>query len=139
MFTCQHLVRFDDVDGAGIVYYPRFFHFCHKSFEDLFNQKAPLTYPDLINTRKIGFPTVHIEADYKKPFFYGDTITVKFAVELIKNSSLLTRYKFSNGHDLYFSALITIVCMDLTNKKSMPLPHDLKTFFEQFLIAASAS
>ena len=31
-------VRFADVDHAGIVYYPRFFHYFHMAFEELFRR-----------------------------------------------------------------------------------------------------
>ena len=37
-FTSVQKIRFDDVDGAGIVYYPQYFHLCHKAFEDLFSR-----------------------------------------------------------------------------------------------------
>lgn len=133
MFKCRHLVRFDDVDGAGIVYYPRYFHFCHKTFEDLFNQKSPINYPELIKEQLIGFPTVHVEADYQKPFFYGDEIEVSFSITAIKNSSLVTKYEFFNKEELSFSALITVVCMDLRTKKAQPLSSDIRAFFEEFL------
>ena len=32
-FTSIQKIRFDDVDGAGIVYYPQYFHLCHAAFE----------------------------------------------------------------------------------------------------------
>ncbi len=133
MFISRHKVRFDDVDGAGIVYYPRYFHFCHKSFEDLFNQHGSITYPELINKHQIGFPTVHIEADYKKPFFYGDEIEVRFFVKEIKTTSLITNYEFYNREELSFRALITIVCMDLVSKRANPLSDDMRRFFENFV------
>ena len=133
MFTCQHLVRFDDVDGAGIVYYPRYFHFCHKTFEDLFNQHGPITYPVLINEQKIGFPTVHIESDYKKPFFYGDTIDAHFCVKSIGNSSIITEYNFFNRGQKSFTAKITVVCMDLMAKKSVQISDPLRVFFAHYI------
>jgi 4-hydroxybenzoyl-CoA thioesterase len=129
MFSSHHLVRFDDVDGAGIVYYPRYLHFCHKTFEDLFNQRSAIKYPQLIKEHQLGFPTVHVEADYFKPFYYGDEIKVIFRVKAIKNSSLITHYEFFNKAELSFSALITVVCMDLQTKKSRLLSTDMREFF----------
>ncbi len=38
-FTSVQKFRFDDVDGAGIVYYPQFFHLCHAAFEDFFSAR----------------------------------------------------------------------------------------------------
>jgi len=60
MFIANYPVRFSDIDAAGIVYYPRFFYFCHQAFEDFFNTKFSFTYASLINEKKIGFPVVNI-------------------------------------------------------------------------------
>ncbi|HEY7698614.1 MAG TPA: acyl-CoA thioesterase, partial [Vicinamibacteria bacterium] len=64
-FTSIQKIRFDDVDGAGIVYYPQFFHLCHAAFEDFFDTAAPVSYPALVKDRRLGFPTVKIESEFK--------------------------------------------------------------------------
>lgn len=46
-FSSVQKIRFDDVDGAGIVYHPQFFHLCHAAFEDFFDTAAPVSYPQL--------------------------------------------------------------------------------------------
>jgi 4-hydroxybenzoyl-CoA thioesterase len=66
-FTSLLKIRFDDVDGAGIVYYPQFFHLCHKAFEDFFDDAASVSYPHLINELRRGFPTVAIESKFTAP------------------------------------------------------------------------
>ena len=43
-------VRFADIDHAGIVYYPRFFHFFHVAFEELWRARiGPRAYSELID------------------------------------------------------------------------------------------
>ena len=76
-FTYAYDVGFADVDAAGIVYYPRFFHCCHLALEALFRQTGPTSYFDLIYKRKLGLPIVHIEADYKRPLLYGDKVIIQ--------------------------------------------------------------
>ena len=66
-FTSLLKIRFDDVDGAGIVYYPHFFHLCHNAFEDFFDDAASVSYPQLINEKRRGFPTVAIHSDFSAP------------------------------------------------------------------------
>ena len=75
-YTSVQKIRFDDVDGAGIVYYPRFFHLCHAAMEDFFDDAAPFSYPDMINKRRLGFPSVRIDADFSAPLMYGDVVIV---------------------------------------------------------------
>ena len=46
-FTSIQKIRFDDVDGAGIVYYPTLFHYCHVAFEQAWGdaQRRPVRWP----------------------------------------------------------------------------------------------
>lgn len=124
----KYSISFDDVDAAGIVYYPRYFHLCHLAFEDFFNQKGPYNYPTLIKERLMGFPTVHIEADYKAPLKYGDVIVVELANASIKNSSMVSTYRFISDADpvIKFIAHITTVYTDLVNKRAKAIPEDLR-------------
>ncbi len=80
-FTSLQKIRFDDVDGAGIVYYPQFFHLCHKAFEDFFDDAASVSYPRLINDLRRGFPTVAINSEFSAPLRYGDIALVKLAID----------------------------------------------------------
>lgn len=128
MFLFRYVICFDDVDAAGIVYYPRYFHFCHLALESFFNEKAPLRYVDLIYNRRIGLPIVHVEADYKHPIIYGDEIDIEVMNKSIKTSSLITSYRFLKKDQVVFMADVTTVCIDLANNQSMPLPSDLREF-----------
>lgn len=73
-------VRFGDIDQAGIVYYPRFLHYCHVAMEELFSQRVGIGYPELLRDHRVGFPTVRLSADFRRPLRYGDRVEV--AVEL---------------------------------------------------------
>ena len=61
-----HRVRvgFGDCDPAGIVYFPRFFHFFHEAMETWFDEVLGLPYAEMIGGRGLGFPAVHTEADF---------------------------------------------------------------------------
>src|SRR5689334_9703966 len=134
-YTSVQKIRFDDVDGAGIVYYPRFLHLCHAAFEDFFDAAAPFSYPDLISKRRRGFPTVHIDADFKAPLLYGDTAIVSLAVKETGRSSVKTQYEIKRKRDgaLAFSALITTVLIDLGTQKALPLTDELRAVFDAHL------
>jgi 4-hydroxybenzoyl-CoA thioesterase len=136
VFISRQKIRFDDVDGAGIVYYPRFFHLCHKAFEDAFNFEGVISYPQLIKEHKIGFPTVKVTGDFFKPIYYGDEIEVIFSVDSIGKSSVKTKFMIKNPVDSItnFTANITLVCMSLESRKSLEVPKAIRSFFERFLI-----
>lgn len=133
-FSSHLKVRFPDVDGAGIVYYPRFFDFCHQAFEDLFDQKGPYSYSELISKQRLGFPTVSIQSAYHKPLFYGDWARVLGTLEHIGTSSLRTAYTIhcSNKEGLLcFEATITTVWTDLHLYKSVPISPPVRQFLQQ--------
>jgi 4-hydroxybenzoyl-CoA thioesterase len=134
-FTSLLKIRFDDVDGAGIVYYPQFFHLCHKAFEDFFDDAASISYPQLINERRRGFPTVAIHSDFSAPLRYGDIAMVKLEIEKIGRSSATFGYEIRRKQDskLCFSARITKVYMDLESDSVLPIPDDIRSLWESIL------
>ncbi len=134
-FTSLLKIRFDDVDGAGIVYYPQFFHLCHKAFEDFFDDAASVSYPQLINDQRRGFPTVAIQSDFSAPLRYGDIALVKLSIGKIGRTSAIFHYEIRRKRDskLCFSAQITKVFMNLDNNKVLPVPDDMRSLLENIL------
>lgn len=139
-YTSIQKIRFDDVDGAGIVYYPRYLHLCHASFEDFFDASAPFGYPELIGKKRLGFPTVHLEADFKAPLAYGDTAIVALSVVKVGTSSMTLHYEIMRKRDavVCFVADITTVFMNLDTQKATPLTAEIKAVLGRYLVDPSA-
>lgn len=133
MFTSLQRIRFDDVDGAGIVYYPRFFHLCHAAFEDFFNAEGPCSYPDLIIRRRRGFPTVHIDSDFTRPLRYGDTARVEVGTSRLGSKSASFRYiiRREGETEAAFSAHVVTAYLDLDAQRALPLDADIRSFLEK--------
>lgn len=140
-FTSVQKIRFDDVDGAGIVYYPQFFHLCHAAFEDFFDTAAPLSYPALVRERRLGFPTVAIESEFQAPLSYGDVAVIELTVRRIGRSSVGFAYDIRRKRDgtLCFHAEIATVLVDLDSLRPVPIDDDLRAIFERFLSSPSES
>ncbi|MEM1204826.1 MAG: thioesterase family protein [Acidobacteriota bacterium] len=133
--TSIQKIRFDDVDGAGIVYYPKFFDLCHAAFEDFFDSAAPISYPELIRDRRQGFPTVAIDSEFTAPLEYGDTVIVALTVSDLGRTSVSFKYTVRRKRDgaCCFRAHITTVFIDLDSKKPLPVPPELRSIFGAFL------
>src|SRR5580692_10581080 len=87
-------VRFSDVDHAGIVYYPRFFHFFHLAFEELWRARlGARAYVELLDHTRIGFPCVHAECDFRSPLRFGDDAEIELELEKLGGKSLAFRYR----------------------------------------------
>lgn len=94
MFSYATPVRFADVDHAGIVYYPRFFHYFHLAFEELWRARiGPQAYSDIIDRDRIGFPAVHAECDFKAPLKFGDTAEIEVTIPRLGEKSITFRYR----------------------------------------------
>lgn len=129
MFRTQILVRFGDLDAAGIAYYPRLVNFLHVSFEDFFRGHVGKPYSDVFRDG-LGFPTVKIEMDFLSPVHYGDHVDVLVAVEHLGRSSVRIRYEGSVAGRPVFKARNTAVVVDMKDFRPTPLPDWLRERFE---------
>jgi 4-hydroxybenzoyl-CoA thioesterase len=130
----RHPVRFGDVDHAGIVYYPQFFIYFHEAFEDFFNSNG-FPYDQLLNRRRVGFPTVHIECDYRLPLRYGDALDVELSVPRVGAHSAVFRYvgfRKLDGKEACVAS-ITCACVNLDTFEALEVPEDLRSLFTRFL------
>ena len=132
-FRTQVPVRFGDVDHAGIVYYPKFFIYFHEAFEDFFDHNG-FAYHVQLNQRRIGFPTVHIDTDFKMPLRYGDALDIEVSVPRLGHRSATFRYVGFRHRDggRACQADITCACVNLDSFSATEIPHDLRELFTRF-------
>jgi 4-hydroxybenzoyl-CoA thioesterase len=94
MFVYRTPVRFADVDHAGIVYYPRFFHFFHLAFEEFFTSRlGPRGYVALLDVDRVGFPAVSAKCDYRAPLRFGDVMEIEVTVTRLGAKSVTFGYR----------------------------------------------
>src|SRR5260370_24383068 len=86
-------IRFDDVDYARMVYYPKLFSYCHWVFEDFFQKELGIPYAEMLMKRKVGFPTVRAEADFKSPLRFGDICRVVMQTTYLGRRSITSAYR----------------------------------------------
>jgi len=99
-FTFATPVRFSDIDHAGIMYYPRFFHLFHLAFEELWRARiGPRAYSELIDRDRVGFPAVRAECEFKAPLKFGDTAEIEVSVARLGAKSLTFRYRVHRALD----------------------------------------
>ncbi|HZN93985.1 MAG TPA: thioesterase family protein [Myxococcales bacterium] len=130
-FTHRFPVRFEDVDYARIVYYPRLFQYCHWSFEAFFPQEAGLTYAQLLEKRKIGFPTVHARADFLSPLRFGDECRAVLQTARLGAKSVTNAYQLFAGESKTASAELEIVtvAVNMDSFQAIDIPEDLRAAF----------
>lgn len=128
MFQTQILVRFGDLDAAGIAYYPNLVNFLHEAFEDFFVGHVGRPYPDVYRDG-FGFPTRKLEMEFVSPVHYGDHVDIRVVVEHVGRTSVRIRYEGSVAGRPVFLARNTQVVVDMKTFKPTPLPADLRASF----------
>ena len=103
----KRTVRFGDTDAAGVVHFLELFRWCHETWEESL-EKYGIVLQEIfpttqINSRQldVALPIVHCEANYFKPLYVGDTITIELNPEKLDESSFVLRFKLvKNSEDI---------------------------------------
>ena len=131
MIVHERAVRFEEVDAAGIVFFGRFMEYCHDAMERFFDG-VPGGYVGLITKRRIGFPAVHVDADWSAPLRYGDAMRIEVTVPKIGTTSCTFRYRFVRAADGVEVAVIhhVTVATSLDGMTKTALPDDCRALLE---------
>lgn len=124
-------VRFADVDHAGIVYYPRFFHYFHLAFEELWRaRRGAAAYAQLIAERHIGFPAVRAECSFISPLRFGDVAEIE--LRLVRRGTTSLTFGYRVARQVADAAAVpvadgSVVCavVDLARFAAMSPPGDV--------------
>jgi 1,4-dihydroxy-2-naphthoyl-CoA hydrolase len=95
-------VRFQDVDAAGTIYFPRVLEYFGDVYLALLT-KAGLDVPGMLRRKEMAAPLAHAEADFLSPLFFGDAVEV----ELVK--AKLGRTSATFGHRIKKAGVVTSV------------------------------
>ena len=128
-------VRFGDVDGAGIVYFPNFFNYFHVTFEEFFGLCAGIPYDRVLREERVGFPAVHVETDFMLPLRHGDELDVEMVILRIGNASFTSGYRLKRGTDLCATAEIVTAAINLDSMQAIPIPDKYRRVLQEHLVA----
>ena len=124
-------VRFQDVDAAGTVFYPRFFEYFSDAYIAMLG-KIGFDLAGQLATGGWNSPIVHAEADYLAPLVYGDVAVVEIARARPGRTSFALGYRVRK-QDGTIAAIgqVVYVAIDRTTRAPIPLPEDLRLKLSQ--------
>lgn len=94
IFIKTEKVRFQHVDYAGIVFYPRFLEMLNCLVEDWFEEALGRPFSKMHETN--GMPTVDLKVQFKKAARLGETLTKKLWVKHLGGASILCGFRFED-------------------------------------------
>lgn len=123
-FKHQITARFYEIDRAGIVFYGRFYEYCHAALEELL--AAMFGHAEAIFVEKgFGMPLVHSEADYKKPTRMGDRLSIDVSVKRVGKRSITFEYLMTDDDGDERCTVRLVHCfVDMASFDAMAVPAD---------------
>ncbi len=136
-FIKTEKIRFQHVDYAGIVFYPRFLEMLNCLVEDWFEEALDRPFSKMHETN--GIPTVDLKVQFKKAARLGDILTKKLWVKNLGGASILCGFAFDDEHGkTCLEGEVTLVNVafneDRNNIKAEPFKEEIKAKISKFLI-----
>jgi YbgC/YbaW family acyl-CoA thioester hydrolase len=114
------IIRFDDADPAGVVFYPRAIALAHAAVEDMIRGSA-LGWEAWFASPAHAAPLRRAEADFFLPMKPGQRFDVRSRVDAIGESSVTFVVEFVDT-DRHTAARISTVHVLIDKKTGQPLP-----------------
>jgi 4-hydroxybenzoyl-CoA thioesterase len=132
VFSTERRIRFSDCDPAGIVFYPQYFVMFNGLVEDWITESLGIRYHHLVLERRVGLPTVRLEADFKAVSRLGDPVILSLSVERLGQRSLTLALRCTGpaDDDVRMSLRQVIVTTSLDTHRSIDIPGDLRAAIE---------
>ncbi len=131
-FTTSILVRFGDLDPAGIAYYPNLVNFLHVALEDFFAGHVGRPYPEVFQQEGLALPTARVEMDFLSPVRFGDRVEMTVVVEHVGRTSLRMRYEGRVDGRSVFIARSTMVAVGTDGTFTpQPVPDWLRAHLDR--------
>ena len=138
-FVRSYPVRFEDCDGAGIVFYPRLVLLVNRVIEDWFADGLGVDFRELHEARRLAIPTVDLHLRFLAASRLGERLDVALTVKRLGSRSFTLGIEARCGDEVRFTADSVLVCADQVEAgvKSRTLPDDLRAGMEGFLASAA--
>lgn len=136
-FIKKEKVRFQHVDYAGIVFYPRFLEMLNCLVEDFYEEALNLPFKNIHKTG--GIPTVDLKVQFKKAARLGDELTKYFWIKKLGSSSMNCGFKFEHEDgSICLEGDVTLVKVDFLDDrgsiKASPFTDDMRINLERYKI-----
>lgn len=121
------MVRFHEIDRAGIVYFATIFQYCHEAYEDLLVELVG-NLEEFFRTKDWGLPLVHAEADYAQPLRLGDRVKIALRPARVGEKSVTYEYTLTDEATGAHRATVRLVhaCCTVPGFASRPLPDAVR-------------
>ena len=88
-FRHRFRAKFDNVDYARVLYFPRQIDLYVEALEEFCRQELGVSFRHMIDVERVVMPTVHLEVDYRAPLLYEQEADIALIVRAMGEKSTL--------------------------------------------------
>jgi YbgC/YbaW family acyl-CoA thioester hydrolase len=125
--ACVRAVKFQDVDAAGTIFFPRVLEYMADAYQDLLG-RAGMDVPTMLRERTLAAPLRHAEADYLAPLFFGDEVTVEVVRADVGTKSVLFGHRIKKGDVVAAVGSTLHVFVDGRTFRPVEVPEALRLY-----------
>lgn len=133
-FVYERLIRFQDTDAAGIVYFANALNLCHEAYEmSLAASGIPLR--TFFSSVGYAVPIVEAAVKFYQPMYCGDRIAVELHGKITGEDTFRLAYELfvlPRGDRAVATAQTSHCCIDAATRKRHDLPEELLKWLNQF-------
>lgn len=139
-FIKEEKIRFQHIDYAGIVFYPRFLEMLNALVEDWFEEALERPFSTIHETN--GIPTVDLKVQFKKAARLGETLTKYLWVKNLGGASVSCGFRFDDGDGkTCLEGEVTLVNVAISKDrnaiKAEPFSEDMKQKITPYIVSES--
>lgn len=125
-FERTYSIRFSHCDPAGIVFFPQYLVLFNQLVEDWFSEGLDIPYSELLQKRRTGLPTVHLDCDFLAISRMGESLRFGLAVERMGTKSLTLALTARREEQLRVQAKQVVVFTNLDTHQSVTVPQQVR-------------
>jgi 1,4-dihydroxy-2-naphthoyl-CoA hydrolase len=130
-FVERRAIRFQDIDAAGIIFYPRVLEMFHDAYA-AFLAFAGAPLPEVLQSGGWLAPVRHAEADYFKPLRFGDPVGVEICRAHLAETEATLGYRVARtlGGEVCVVGQVVHTFVERASFKRTPIPEPVRRALE---------
>jgi 1,4-dihydroxy-2-naphthoyl-CoA hydrolase len=137
-FKYSYVIQFRDTDAAGVVYFANIISICHVAYEASLIESG-IELKIFVNNSEFAVPITHVSADFFRPLYCGDRVTIELTPQAIDNCKFEIKYQISSKDPQTSTQEIVIatattkhVVIDPQTRKRRDLPAAIAQWMAQW-------
>ena len=123
-FTYNRIIRFQDTDAAGVVYFANVLAICHEAYEESLGSSG-INLKDFFTNPSVAFPIVHASVDFFRPMFCGDNLLIRLMPQQLSGDRFEITYEVMVTEVMVAKTITRHVCIDTSSRSKRELPEQI--------------